>query len=220
MGMVYWCWIAILVKTPYVDCNPPPFRVPTGNMTVCSVCLDRNPDIDNSGIKPNRAHHCRRCKRCVLKMDHHCAYLGTCIGLMNYKPFLLFVMYAMLLSFIYSCCMFPTCAFLGNHSIWEESERISHKSLLTTVMVVVTFLVSLVLMWFLQVHIRYVLKGCTTLENLKKHYPEHRPVMERLREVYGPNMCLWFLPIGRPIENGYEFENLDEKYKNPKMVYV
>lgn len=28
--------------------------------------------------KPPRAHHCRKCKKCVLKMDHHCA-LSCCV---------------------------------------------------------------------------------------------------------------------------------------------
>jgi len=30
--------------------------------------------------KPPRCHHCRRCDRCVDVMDHHCPYLGNCIG--------------------------------------------------------------------------------------------------------------------------------------------
>ncbi|OXC85204.1 vacuolar protein [Cryptococcus neoformans] len=52
--------------------------------------------------KPDRTHHCRHCHRCVLKIlvivDHHCPWVGTCVGYRNYKPFLLFITYGTLLA--------------------------------------------------------------------------------------------------------------------------
>eukprot|EP00198_Chlamydomonas_reinhardtii_P005259 XP_001694595.1 predicted protein [Chlamydomonas reinhardtii] len=46
--------------------------------------------------KPERAHHCSVTGRCVLKMDHWCIWVVNCVGLMNYKFFLLFIFYAAL----------------------------------------------------------------------------------------------------------------------------
>ena len=38
-----------------------------------SVC------IKCSMYRPPRAHHCRICRRCIRKMDHHCPWLELCI---------------------------------------------------------------------------------------------------------------------------------------------
>ncbi|KAJ1036822.1 hypothetical protein NDA10_005338 [Ustilago hordei] len=41
--------------------------------------------------KPERAHHCRVCKTCTLKFDHHCPWLNQCVGLGNERYFVLFM---------------------------------------------------------------------------------------------------------------------------------
>lgn len=42
-------------------------------------------------VKPIRAHHCRVCATCVLNFDHHCPWIGHCVGARNRKFFVNFV---------------------------------------------------------------------------------------------------------------------------------
>jgi hypothetical protein len=42
-------------------------------------------------FRPQRTSHCNICNNCVLNFDHHCVWLGTCIGRRNYKWFIYFV---------------------------------------------------------------------------------------------------------------------------------
>lgn len=51
-----------------------------GEATWCKRCL---------AGRPERAHHCAVCDVCVLRMDHHCPWIGNCIGWRNHKFFIL-----------------------------------------------------------------------------------------------------------------------------------
>ncbi|XP_073060708.1 protein S-acyltransferase 10-like [Primulina eburnea] len=58
-----------------MDLYPPGSSVRNLTCTYCSV------------VQPPRAKHCHDCDKCVLQFDHHCVWLGTCIGLGNHCRF-------------------------------------------------------------------------------------------------------------------------------------
>lgn len=49
--------------------------------------------------KPDRAHHCSSCQKCILKMDHHCPWFGECVGFRNHRYFTQFLTYTTLYSY-------------------------------------------------------------------------------------------------------------------------
>jgi hypothetical protein len=51
------------------------------------------PCVPCASAKPHGSHHCSTCRSCVVGMDHHCPFLGNCVGADTMRHFLLFTAY-------------------------------------------------------------------------------------------------------------------------------
>ncbi|XP_027438640.1 palmitoyltransferase ZDHHC3 isoform X1 [Zalophus californianus] len=155
-------------------------------------------------IKPDRAHHCSVCKRCIRKMDHHCPWVNNCVGENNQKYFVLFTMYIALIS-LHALIM---VGFHFLHCFEEDWTKCSSFSPPTTVILLILlcfegllFLIFTSVMFGTQVH--SICTDETGIERLKrKHQPrERRGSWRSVKETFGgdfsPN---WLNPFSGPCD--------------------
>ncbi|OPJ80297.1 palmitoyltransferase ZDHHC3 isoform B [Patagioenas fasciata monilis] len=150
-------------------------------------------------IKPDRAHHCSVCKRCIRKMDHHCPWVNNCVGENNQKYFVLFTMYIALIS-LHALIM------VGFHFLYcfeEDWTKCSSFSPPTTVILLILlcfeallFLIFTSVMFGTQVH--SICTDETGIERLKNQKPTWEKISgwEGMKLAFGGAFSLgWLNPF-------------------------
>ncbi|XP_041104310.1 palmitoyltransferase ZDHHC3-A isoform X1 [Polyodon spathula] len=150
-------------------------------------------------IKPDRAHHCSVCKRCIRKMDHHCPWVNNCVGEENQKYFVLFTMYIALISL--HCLVMVVFHFL--YCFEEDWAKCSTFSPPATVILLILlcfegllFLIFTSVMFGTQIH--SICTDETGIERLKGETPtwERKRCWEGMKAVFGGPLSLgWFSPF-------------------------
>lgn len=94
--ILYWLF-AILFVISFIRASIAPLReIPDINAVIQDEFWEQW-----AAWKPRRARHCATCEKWVLKMDHHCPFLGTWVGYHNLKFFILFWFYGLIVNYIY-----------------------------------------------------------------------------------------------------------------------
>ncbi|XP_063054777.1 palmitoyltransferase ZDHHC3-A isoform X1 [Engraulis encrasicolus] len=150
-------------------------------------------------IKPDRAHHCSVCKRCIRKMDHHCPWVNNCVGESNQKYFVLFTMYIALISL--HCLVMVVLHFL--YCFEDDWTKCSTFSPPATVILLILlcfegllFLIFTCVMFGTQVH--SICSDETGIERLKGENPTWEKVScwEAMKAAFGGPLSLtWFSPF-------------------------
>jgi len=132
-------------------------------------------------FRPPRAAHCSECNVCVEKFDHHCPWMGQCIGRRNYRYFLGFVIsvvalcsYTLVLS-AYVGYHAAAAALQGNGVQINFLSRMAREAPASLALVALPSAIVLCVAPLACYHCTLVCANKTTSEEIKDSYPEVNP---------------------------------------------
>ena len=131
------------------------------NLNYCYTCFH---------FRPPRTSHCAECDNCVENFDHHCLWMGTCVGRRNYRYFYFVVTLTTLCAIIQIC---TSIGYIINHFKHNDFKSSESKYIVISLSFV-AFFDFLFLIFFLlklfYVHTWLLTKGLTFYEHIKKKY--------------------------------------------------
>lgn len=148
---------------------------------ICRFCLI---------VKPEKAHHCRVCRRCVLMYDHHCKFLANCVGFLNFKYFMLFLFYSIvILLFVLGTSVEPLVISV-NHLGWESAKA---KMFVVFYLFILILFCSVLDLFLYQVNI--LTRGVSRVEEkLKSAKKKNNDICHNISRHMGEGTFSWFLP--------------------------
>ena len=133
-------------------------------------------------FRPLRASHCSACDNCIDRFDHHCPWLGCCIGRRNYKFF-----YAFLLSTFSLILVIITTAFLS-----VNSDSMQRNNVIKWILIVIAFIFIFPVLGLCGYHSKLFLSDVTTNEQIKINVSQRfHSDDDVVRYSYLPRISLW-----------------------------
>ncbi|KAH7566203.1 hypothetical protein JRO89_XS08G0114800 [Xanthoceras sorbifolium] len=176
---------------------------PPGTSTRSLTCTYCNVE------QPPRAKHCHDCDRCVLQFDHHCVWLGTCVGLGNHSRF-----------WWYICEETALCLWTGFLYITYLRVNISRawwKDAIIILLLVILSISLIFLLLLLLFHSYLILTNQTTYELVRRRrIPYLRGIPERVYP-FSKGLCRNLYNFFCVRSNIYELERLPNAQELEEM---
>jgi len=170
--------------------------------------------------KPDRCHHCRICRTCILKMDHHCPWIYNCVGFKNHKYFFLLLLYSAI-----DCNMIVWTMFGSVREAMDLRTPFLEMFLLLFGQTLACFL-GFVVSAFFTFHVYLMMRSMTTIEYCEKSCKRagydtnayDRGPFGNIKAVLGENPLLWLLPVSLPPGRGLSFVTEDMRLSKDMEV--
>ena len=118
-------------------------------------------------IRPNRSTHCNDCNNCVEHLDHHCPWIGNCVGKRNYKYFFYFLVLLNLLCIL--IIVFSIVHICKDYN--KKKNNISFcETIISFYLIIYCVLVMMFTIPLLHYHIKLILNNITTKEERRSFW--------------------------------------------------